>query len=346
LTRLAFALVNEGALGRRVFAKSVAIRIARVGDFLALTKPRVMSLVLFTAAVGLVAAPAHVDPLVGFGVILCIAMGAGAAGALNMWYDADVDRLMSRTAARPIPRGRVLPGEALAFGLTTGSLSAVALGFLTNLAAAGLLAFTIFFYIAVYTAWLKRLTPHSIVIGGAAGAAPPVIAWIAATGQVGLEPLILFLIVFFWTPPHFWALSLNRTSEYRRAGIPALPIVSGEQETLRQIFIYALLLTPISLLPWLLSFATAFYALVAAVSGAVMLALACRLRHRGEARRQAANRLFAFSICYLVLLFGALLVEKIVVQKQPPGSCASRAIDKPRGAAICLRGHDVSACEP
>jgi heme o synthase len=307
------SVANEGMeRSRGVAAALIAASLARVGDYLALTKPRVMSLVVFTAVVGLLAAPGRVDPAVGVGAILCIALGAGAAGALNMWYDADVDRLMSRTAARPIPRGRVSPGEALAFGLTTGSVSVIALAFLTNIAAAGLLAFTIFFYVAVYTAWLKRSTPHSIVIGGAAGAAPPVIAWMAATGQVSVEPLVLFLIVFFWTPPHFWALSLNRTSDYRRAGIPALPTVSGEHETLRQIFIYTLLLTPISLLPWLLGFATEFYAVVAAVSGAVMFALACRLRYRGEARRPAANRLFAFSICYLVLLFGALLIEKIV----------------------------------
>jgi protoheme IX farnesyltransferase len=206
----------------------------------------------------------------------------------------------------------VSPREALAFGLAASAVSVIALGFLTNAAAAGLLAFTIFFYIAVYTAWLKRSTPQSIVIGGAAGAAPPVIAWIAATGQLGLEPLTLFLIVFFWTPPHFWALSLNRAGDYRRAGIPALPVISGDRAAVRQILIYTLLLVPISLLPWLLGFATEFYALVAVASGATMTALALRLRHRKEPRREA-NRLFGFSICYLVLLFGALLIEKLAV---------------------------------
>jgi len=240
-------------------AAPIATSLARAGDYLALTKPRVMSLVVFTAVVGLVVAPGRIDPVVGLIAILCIALGAGAAGALNMWYDADVDALMSRTAARPIPRGRVAPRKALAFGLTTAALSIIVLGLVTNAAAASLLAFTIFFYIVVYTMWLKRSTPQSIVIGGAAGASPPVIAWIAATGQVGLEPLILFLIVFFWTPPHFWALSLNRADDYRRARIPALPAVSGEGETQRQILIYTLLLVPISLLPWLLGFATAFY---------------------------------------------------------------------------------------
>jgi heme o synthase len=218
---------------------------------------------------------------------------------------------MNRTARRPIPRGRVQPGEALAFGLAAGSVCVVALGFLTNIAAAGLLAFTIFFYIAVYTAWLKRSTPQSIVIGGAAGAAPPVIAWMAATGQVGLEPLLLFLIVFFWTPPHFWALSLNRAGDYRRAGIPSLVTVSGADATMRQILIYVLLLIPISLLPWLLDFASAFYAVVAAASDVIMVTLALRLRRSGKAHREAANRLFGFSICYLSLLFGALLMEKL-----------------------------------
>jgi protoheme IX farnesyltransferase len=307
------SLANEGADRSAAFqATPSAAILVRAKDYLALTKPRVMSLVVFTAVVGFLAAPGHVDPVIGFAAIVCIALGAGAAGALNMWYDADVDALMSRTAGRPIPRGRVSPREALAFGLAASAVSVIALGFLTNAAAAGLLAFTIFFYIAVYTAWLKRSTPQSIVIGGAAGAAPPVIAWIAATGQLGLEPLTLVRLVFFWTPPHFWALSLNRAGDYRRAGIPALPVISGDRAAVRQILIYTLLLVPISLLPWLLGFATEFYALVAVASGATMTALALRLRHRKEPRREA-NRLFGFSICYLVLLFGALLIEKLAV---------------------------------
>jgi heme o synthase len=307
------SVANEGAdPSRAIAAAPTATRLGRIGDFFALTKPRVMALVVFTALVGFVAAPGHLDPIAGFGAVVSIALGAGAAGALNMWYDADVDRLMSRTAARPVPRGRVSPEAALAFGLTTGVLSVVALGFMTNIAAAGLLAFTIFFYIAVYTAWLKRSTPQSIVIGGAAGAAPPVIAWIAATGQVGLEPLLLFLIVFFWTPPHFWALSLNRAGDYRRAGIPSLVTVSGSEETIRQILIYVLLLIPISLLPWLLGFAGPFYVVVAAATDVIMVTLALHLRRNGETHREAANRLFGFSICYLALLFGALLIEKLV----------------------------------
>jgi protoheme IX farnesyltransferase len=299
---LPMPLANEGV-------PAIAASLARVGDYLALTKPRVMSLVVFTAVVGLVAAPGHRDPVAGLIAILCIALGAGAAGALNMWYDADVDALMSRTAARPIPRGRVAPREALAFGLATAAVSVIVLGLVTNAAAASLLAFTIFFYIVVYSMWLKRSTPQSIVIGGAAGASPPVIAWIAATGQVGFLPLILFLIVFFWTPPHFWALSLNRADDYVRAGIPALPVISGERETRRQILIYALLLVPISLLPWLFGFAGALYAAVATASGAVMIVLALQLWLR--AQNKVASRLFAFSISYLVLLFAALLLERI-----------------------------------
>jgi len=300
-------------LPRGVRAASIAARLAAAGDYFALTKPRVMSLVVFTAVTGLLVAPDHLDPVAGLLAVLCIALGAGAAGALNMWYDADIDALMSRTAARPIPRGRVSPREALAFGVTTAAVSVVALGLMTNAAAAGSLALTILFYLVVYTMWLKRSTPRSIVIGGAAGAAPPVIAWMAATGQLGVEPLVLFLIVFFWTPPHFWALSINRAGDYRRAGIPTLPVVAGEDATRRQILTYTLALVPISLLPWLLGFATVFYAAVATASGAVMIVLALRLRQAGETRRRAANRLFAFSICYLGFLFGALLVEKLVI---------------------------------
>ena len=297
----------------RVRALSVLRLVAKARNYLALTKPRVMSLVVFTAVVSLVLAPGHVTPIVGVATIVCITIGAGAAGALNMWYDADVDALMTRTATRPIPVGRISAEGALAFGLVMAAISVLALGAITNVAAAGLLAFTIFFYVVVYTAWLKRGTPQSIVIGGAAGASPPVIVWIAVTGQLGLEPLLLFLIVVFWTPPHFWALSLNRTSDYRRARIPALPVVSGQGETMKQILVYTILLLPISLLPWLFGFATAFYAAVAVASGTTMLVLVLRLRRGGIARREAANRLFAFSICYVILLFGALLVEKVVL---------------------------------
>src|SRR5271156_5787263 len=202
--------------------------IAGVGDYIELMKPRVMSLVVFTALVGLLIAPGHVHPVIAFAALLCIAVGAGAAGALNMWYDADIDALMGRTASRPIPRGRVAPGEAAGFGFTLAVFSVVTLGLLVNVLAAALLAFTIFFYVAIYTVWLKRSTPQNIVIGGAAGALPPMIGWAAASGTLALEPTLLFLIIFFWTPPHFWALSLYRADDYARAGIPMLPVVAGD----------------------------------------------------------------------------------------------------------------------
>src|SRR6476619_5320995 len=219
--------------------------LAGVDDFLALMKPRVMSLVVFTALVGLLVAPGHLHPVLGVAALLCIAVGAGAAGALNMWYDADIDAVMSRTARRPIPAGRVSRGEALGFGVTLAAGSVLVLGLVANWIAAGLLAFTIFFYAVVYTIWLKRSTPQNIVIGGAAGAFPPMIGWAAATGSVGLESIFLFLIIFVCTPPHFWALALLRADEYARAGIPMLPVVAGRPETRRQIMIYSLLLAPL-----------------------------------------------------------------------------------------------------
>jgi protoheme IX farnesyltransferase len=285
--------------------------IAGVGDYIALMKPRVMSLVVFTAFVGLMIAPAHLHPVIGFTALLCIAVGAGAAGALNMWYDADVDAKMTRTAGRPIPAGRLLPGEALAFGVTLAGFSIVVLGLLVNVFAAALLAFTIFFYVVVYTMWLKRSTPQNIVIGGAAGALPPMIGWAAATGGLALEPVLLFLIIFFWTPPHFWALSLYRTDDYARAGIPMLPVVAGERETRRQILLYTLVLVPLGLAPWILGFAGMLYGVVAAVTGTMMLVLALRVRaEQGSPVNQASKHLFAFSILYLFLLFAALLVER------------------------------------
>src|SRR3979411_3441871 len=215
--------------------RSILVRgsYANIGGYVAMTKPRVMSLVVFTALVGLMLAPGGIDPFAGVVALLCIAAGAGASSALNMWYDADIDAVMARTATRPIPSGRVSRSEALVFGLMLGMCAILALGTLLNLAAAALLAFTIFFYVVVYTMWLKRRTPQNIVIGGAAGALPPVSGWAAATGDVGIEPVILFLIVFLWTPPHFWALSLNRMDEYAHAGVPMLPGVAGAAETTR-----------------------------------------------------------------------------------------------------------------
>jgi protoheme IX farnesyltransferase len=281
---------------------------ATVGDYLALMKPRVMSLVVFTALVGLIVAPAHVHPMIGFTALLCIAVGAGAAGALNMWYDADIDAVMSRTSSRPIPRGRIAPGEALGFGMTLAVFAVAVLGLLVNWAAAVLLAFTIFFYVAIYTMWLKRSTPQNIVIGGAAGAFPPMIGWTAATGGLSVEPCLLFLIIFLWTPPHFWALSLVRTDDYARARVPMLPVVSGLEETRRQILLYSIVLLPVGAAPWLLGYAGRFYGVTALAAGAVMVALSWRLRS-AQGDRKAAMQLFAFSILYLFVLFAALLVE-------------------------------------
>ncbi|MPZ56072.1 MAG: protoheme IX farnesyltransferase [Rhizobiales bacterium] len=287
--------------------------MAGVGDYIALMKPRVMSLVVFTAFVGYAVAPLHVHPVIGFAALLCIAIGAGAAGALNMWYDADIDARMRRTAGRPIPAGRVTPGEALAFGITLATFSVVLLGLLVNVIAAGLLAFTILFYVVIYTMWLKRSTPQNIVIGGAAGAFPPMIGWAAATGGLAVEPILLFLIIFFWTPPHFWALSLYSAEDYQRAGVPMLPVVSGERETRRQILVYTLILVPLGILPWLLGYAGLSYGIVAVATGAVMVAMALRVRREApDAGHRASRKLFAFSILYLFLLFAALPVDKWV----------------------------------
>jgi protoheme IX farnesyltransferase len=303
------SLVTQGAdLARPGLAQPrIEPSRADVGDFVALLKPRVMSLVVFTALVGLIVAPGHLHPVLGFVALLCIAVGAGAAGALNMWYDADIDAVMTRTASRPIPTGRVTRGEALGFGMTLAIGSVAVLGLATNWLAAGLLAFTIFFYVAIYTMWLKRSTPQNIVIGGAAGAFPPMIGWAAATGGIGGEAVILFLIIFFWTPPHFWALSLWRADDYARAGVPMLPVVCGRAETRRQILIYSLMLAPLGIAPWLAGYAGALYGAVAVVAGAVIVALALQVMREREL--VAAKRLFAFSILYLFMLFAVLLAD-------------------------------------
>jgi heme o synthase len=282
--------------------------VARLPHFVTLMKPRVMALAVFTALVGLMIAPARLDPLLGLIAILAIAAGAGAAGVLNMWYDADIDAVMTRTAGRPIPRGAVSRVEALVFGLILAAGAVAVLALAVNLTTAALLAFTIFFYVVVYTMWLKRSTPQNIVIGGAAGALPPMIGWAAASGHVGLEPLVLFLIIFLWTPPHFWSLSLNRADEYARAGVPMLPVVAGRVATTRQILIYSSLLFPVSLLPWALGFAGAIYGASAAVCGAAFIALALQLARNRTFYRRPAHRLFAFSILYLFVLFTALFV--------------------------------------
>jgi len=283
----------------------------RMSDFFALMKPRVMFLAVFTAFVGMMLAPVHPGPVLGSIAMLAIALGAGAAGVLNMWYDADIDAVMTRTARRPIPRGSISRGEALAFGLVLACGAVIVLCMASNAAAAVLLAFTIFFYVVVYTLWLKRHSPQNIVIGGVAGALPPVVGWAAATGHVGLEPLVLFLIIFLWTPPHFWALSLNRADEYERASVPMLPVVAGKAATTRQILIYSAVLVPLSLLPCAFRFAGLMYGATALGCGALFLALAMQLRRSKGSNRQAAHRLFLFSISYLFLLFAALLADSI-----------------------------------
>lgn len=267
-----------------------------------------MLLAVFTAVVGLVCAHGELHPVHALVTVLAIAAGAGASGALNMWYDADIDAVMARTAMRPIPRGRVSKIEALVFGAVLAVVAVAALALATNFVAAALLAGTILFYAVVYTAWLKRSTPQNIVIGGAAGALPPVIGWAAATGEIGLESLMLFLIIFLWTPAHFWALALNRNEDYARAGVPMLPVVAGWRATTRQILIYSCLLAVASELPFVLGSAGIAYGAIAATCGAVFLLLAVRLDSSTAPDRRAAHRLFVFSISYLFVLFAALLI--------------------------------------
>src|SRR5450631_530035 len=306
------SLISEGAeLRSPVLAEP---SLADVGDYIALMKPRVMSLVVFTALVGLAVAPDKLHPVTAFTALLCIAVGAGAAGALNMWYDADIDAIMTRTARRPVPMGRVKPGEALAFGLTLASFAVVVLGLLVNALAAGLLAFTIFFYVAVYTMWLKRSTPQNIVIGGAAGALPPVVGYAAATGEISLASIVLFTIIFVWTPPHFWALALVKAEEYGRAGVPMLPNVKGADRTRRDIVLYSLLLAPLGLTPWLAGFASLAYGIFALALGALILLFSSRVYNNrtGPKADRCAMQLFGFSILYLFLLFAEIAGERLL----------------------------------
>ena len=304
------ALVDETLIDEAGFRMSEAT----AGDYFALLKPRVMSLVVFTAFVGLVAAPVTINPLLAVIAILSIAIGAGASGALNMWYDADIDAVMTRTAGRPVPAGRVSPGEALSFGLVLSVLSVMTLGVLVNWLSAALLAFTIFFYAVVYTMWLKRWTPQNIVIGGAAGAIPPVIGWAAVTGTVSLESLILFLIIFLWTPPHFWALALFKSEDYARAGIPMMPNVAGQASTRRQIFAYALILAPVGVLPWVLGFTTPVYGVVSAVLGAGFVWYAWKVLGMADDDRamKPAKALFGYSLLYLFAIFATYLADCVV----------------------------------
>jgi protoheme IX farnesyltransferase len=287
-----------------------------VGDFIQLMNPRVMSLVVFSALTGMVVAPGTIHPVLGIIALLAIAIGAGASGALNMWYDADIDARMARTAARPIPRGRLTRDEALSFGAVLSVFSILTLGVLVNWTAGALLAITIAFYLFVYTMWLKRRTPQNIVIGGAAGAAPPMIGWAAVTGSVSIESVVLFLIIFMWTPPHFWALALYRCRDYERVGVPMLPVVAGPEETRRQIWLYSLVLVALALVPTFIGMAGIAYLIAAAGLGAVFLYFAWRVRKVTEGREAdtAARNLFGYSILYLFLLFAVMLVEHLALQ--------------------------------
>ena len=282
-----------------------------VADFWQLLKPRVMSLVIFTGFVGMFLAPADIHPLLFVVSLFAIAAGAGASGAINQWYDRDIDAVMERTRGRPVPSGAVEPAEALSFGLVISTLSVLLLGLASNWLAAGLLAFTIFFYGVVYTIWLKRSTPQNIVIGGAAGALPPVIGWAAVTGSLSIEPLILFAVIFMWTPPHFWALALFRNDDYMRANVPMMPVVAGEAETRRQILIYAILLAPLALAPALVGMTSMVYGIVVAALGINFIRLSWVLYRRPD--DAAAKRLFAFSILYLFLLFLGLVIDRLLV---------------------------------
>jgi len=292
---------------------SIDVTGASPRDYFDLLKPRVMSLVVFTAFAGMVLAPGEMHPVLAAVALLAIAVGAGASGALNMALDFDVDAVMSRTSRRPIPAGRVARDEAIGFGVILSLFSVILLAFASNYLAAGLLAFTIFFYVVIYTVGLKRRTPQNIVIGGAAGALPPVVAWAAVTGTVTVEPLVLFLIIFLWTPPHFWALAILKRDDYARAGIPMLPVVASRTSTRRQILVYAVLTALSGLLPSALGFASLGYGIVAALLGAWFVAGAESLRRAGEAdERRLAGKLFGASILYLFAVFGALLADSAI----------------------------------
>jgi protoheme IX farnesyltransferase len=287
--------------------------VATVGDYFALLKPRVMSLVIFTGLAGIVAAPGHIDPITGFTALLCIAVAAGASGALNMAYEADIDALMSRTANRPVAAGHIARGEALGFGWTLSVASVALMGLFVSLVAAALLAFTIFVYVGVYTLWLKRRTPQNIVIGGLSGALPPAIGWAAVTGSLSLTPILLVAIIFMWTPPHFWALSLWRSDDYARAGVPMMPVVRGKASTRRQILAYTAALIPLGLSPAAIGAAGPLYLACASAIGAWFAVEAvATFRETDTVREPAAKRLFRVSLIYMFALFAALIVERLL----------------------------------
>jgi protoheme IX farnesyltransferase len=291
---------------------------ATVGDFVRLLKPRVMSLVVFTGFIGILVAPVAMHPVLAIVAVLCIAVAAGAAGAINMWYDRDIDAVMTRTCARPIPAGRVDPSEALAFGIVLSLFAVLLMGLAINWLAAGLLASATLFYVFVYTIWLKRRTPQNIVIGGAAGAFPPMIGWAAATGSLGIEPVALFLLIFMWTPPHFWALALYRTGDYARAGVPMLPVVAGARATKIQMLIYTLALLPVALAPWYFGVTGPVYGVTALLLG--LLFVAASIAVWFDRTDRSARRMFAFSILYLFLLFAVMGLDRA------PGLLASLGI--------------------
>jgi protoheme IX farnesyltransferase len=301
------------------FAPGDMIVEADYRDWIALLKPRVLTLVVFTGAIGLWVAPGHLNAVLAFTAILCITVAAGACGAINMWYDRDIDAIMRRTRNRPIPAGRIQPGPALGFGVTLAVGSVLVMGLAVNLPAAVILALSICFYVFVYTVWLKRRTPQNIVIGGAAGAFPPVIGWAAVTGSVDLIPLVLFAIVFIWTPPHFWSLALWANDDYRRAGVPMLPVVAGAKETRRQILLYTLVLVPLSLVPFFVGFSGPLYGAGAGLLGAVFLERVYRVMTDRQdetgvslTRDMPAKRAFKYSVLYLFTLFGVLAIDRLV----------------------------------
>ncbi len=288
-------------------------------DWIALLKPRVLTLVVFSGLVGMIVAPGHLNPVLAFTAILCITVAAGACGAVNMWYDRDIDAIMRRTRNRPIPAGRIQPDAALGFGVTLAIGSVIVMGLAINIPSALILALSICFYIFVYTVWLKRRTPHNIVIGGAAGAFPPVIGWAAVTGSVDLMPLVLFGIIFIWTPPHFWSLALWANDDYRRAGVPMLPVVAGAKETRRQILLYTIVLVPLTLVPYLMGFSGPLYGIVAGALGLIFLERVYRvISDKQDAQGTSltndapAKAAFKYSVLYLFVLFGALAIDRLI----------------------------------
>ena len=288
-------------------------------DWLTLLKPRVMSLVVFTGYIGMVLAPGHLNPVLAFTAILCIAMASGAAGAINMWYDRDIDKLMRRTADRPVAAGRIAPFDALAYGIGLSVFSVVTMALATNVVTAAALAGSIAFYVFIYTMWLKRRTPYNIVIGGAAGAFPPMIGWAAVTGDISMLPFLLFMIVFLWTPPHFWALALYISGDYGRAGVPMLPVVSGARETRRQIVLYTLVLAPFAVLPWVLGYTGAIYGVTAVVMGLGFLAGSLWIWFDPQdaagvslTNDRPARATFRFSLIYLAVVFLAVAIDHFV----------------------------------